>query len=310
MTVKPVEVRGYFFIVAASVLWGTMGVLAKFTYGFGVQPDVLIALRLTAGFGTLFAVLLMFGRGSLRIERRDALVLLAFGVIGVTLQRLSYFYAVSLTTATVAAILFYTYPVFLSVYAWLFFGEKLTLWDALAIALTFVGVAFVVRAYDPGVLRADVVGIAFGLASSLFFVVYFVLVRRLRGRYASWTLTVCGDGIGALVLSPVVAVSFSDVVSFPWQVWLLVLVIAWFPSLLAYLLYSHAIKYVKGQGQRSVGDGALVSRGFFNHLRRRTVRGLAGSRHCSRPGWCCLAVSAWSGLISLVCFHCFSFGVQ
>lgn len=248
MTVKPVEVRGYFFIVAASVLWGTMGVLAKFTYGFGVQPDVLIALRLTAGFGTLFAVLLMFGRGSLRIERRDALVLLAFGVIGVTLQRLSYFYAVSLTTATVAAILFYTYPVFLSVYAWLFFGEKLTLWDALAIALTFVGVAFVVRAYDPGVLRADVVGIAFGLASSLFFVVYFVLVRRLRGRYASWTLTVCGDGIGALVLSPVVAVSFSDVVSFPWQVWLLVLVIAWFPSLLAYLLYSHAIKYVKAKG--------------------------------------------------------------
>jgi drug/metabolite transporter (DMT)-like permease len=105
-----------------------------------------------------------------------------------------------------------------------------------------------VRAYDVSVLRADVLGIAFGLASSVFFVVYFVLVRRLRGHYASWTLTACGDGVGALVLSPVVAVSFAEVVAFPWQVWLLVLVIAWFPSLLAYLLYSHAIKYVKAKG--------------------------------------------------------------
>ncbi len=245
---KLAEAHGYFFIIAASLLWGTMGVLAKFAYAFGVQPDVLIALRLTVGFGTLFAVLLVSSRKSLKIDRRDALVLLAFGVIGVTLQRLSYFYAVSLTTATVAAILFYTYPVFLSIYAWLFFHEKLALWDIVAIALTFAGAAFVVRAYDPTVFRADVVGVLFGLASSLFFVVYFVLVRRLRGRYASWTLTVCGDGIGALVLSPVVAVSFSQVAAFPWQVWLLVLVIAWFPSLLAYLLYSHAIKYVKAKG--------------------------------------------------------------
>ena len=245
---KPAEMRGYFLIVAASVLWGTMGVLAKFAYAFGVQPDVLIALRLAVGFGTLFVVLSLFARGSLRVDRRDVSVLLVFGVVDVTLQRLSYFYAVSLTTATVAAILFYTYPVFLSVYAWLVFGEKLTLWDVLAIVLTFVGVAFVVRVYDVSVLRADVVGIAFGLASSLFFVAYFVLARRLRAHYASWTLTVCGDGIGALVLSPVVVVSFSEVVGFPWQVWLLVLVIAWFPSLLAYLLYSHAVKYVKAKG--------------------------------------------------------------
>lgn len=242
------ELHGYFLIVVASVLWGTMGVLAKFAYAFGVQPDVLIALRLMVGFGTLFTVLLLFARGSLRVDKRDVFALLVFGVVGVTLQRLSYFYAVSLTTATVAAILFYTYPVFLSVYAWLFFGERLTFWDVLAIVLTFVGVAFVVRVYDVAVLSVDAVGILFGLASSLFFVVYFLLVRRLRGRYASWTLTVCGDGIGALVLSPVVVVSFSNIVSFPLQVWLLVLAIAWFPSLLAYVLYSHAVKYVKAKG--------------------------------------------------------------
>ena len=58
-------------------------------------------------------------------------------------------------------------------------------------------------------------------------------------------LTLYGDGIGALVLSPVVAFSFSEIVGFPSQLWVLILAIAWFPSLLAYLLYSYGVKFVK-----------------------------------------------------------------
>ena len=34
------EMRGYSLIVAASILWGTMGILAKFAFKFGIWPDV------------------------------------------------------------------------------------------------------------------------------------------------------------------------------------------------------------------------------------------------------------------------------
>ena len=237
--------RGYFSIVAASVLWGTMGILAKFAYAYGIQPETLIALRLIVGFVTLSVALLLFGRGSLRAQRSDFLVLLGFGVFGVMLQRVSFFYAVSLTTATVAAILFYTYPVFVTIFAWFFFKEKITFRNLLAIALTFMGAALVVRVYDSASLRVNLVGVLCGLASSFLFVVYFLIAKRLRSRYASRTLTLYGDGIGALVLSPVVAFSFSEIVGFPSQLWVLILAIAWFPSLLAYLLYSYGVKFVK-----------------------------------------------------------------
>ena len=239
------DMRGYISIVAASVLWGTMGILAKFAYVFGIRPETLIALRLIVGFVTLLVVLLLFGRGALRARRSDFLVLLGFGVFGVMLQRMSFFYAVSLTTATVAAILFYTYPVFVTILAWFLFKEKITFGDLLAIVLTFLGVALVVRVYDSASLRVNFVGVLFGLASSFLFVVYFLIAKRLRSRYASWTLTLYGDGIGALVLSPVVALSFSEIVGFPLQLWVLILAISWFSSLLAYMLYSYAIKHVK-----------------------------------------------------------------
>lgn len=239
------ELRGYFLIVAASVLWGTMGILAKFSYEYGVQPATLIALRQIAGFTTLLVVLVLFDRRSLKVEKRDVALLLVLGVFAVSFQRVSYFYSISFTTATVAAILFYTYPVFVNVFAWFFLREKVAFGHLVAIVLTFLGVAFVVRVYDVAALRVNFVGILFGLACSLLFVLYFLLTKRLRSRYAGWTLTLYGDGIGALVLLPVVAVSYSEVVVFPVELWLLILAIAWFPSLLAYVLYSSALKFVR-----------------------------------------------------------------
>ncbi len=144
-----------------------------------------------------------------------------------------------------AAILFYTYPVFVTFSALFFLKETISLRELSAIVLTFLGVAFVVRAYDASALSNNLLGILFGLSSSLLFVLYFMMTKKLRNKYTSWTLTLFGDGIGALALMPIISFSIPQIMYFPLQLWLLVFTIAWVPSLLAYLLYSHALKYVK-----------------------------------------------------------------
>jgi len=242
------EMRGYVLIVAASVLWGSMGIFAEKAYAFGISPVTLIGLRLVIGFATLFAILSVFHRGSLRFHRADLWWFLVLGVVAVALQRVTYFYTIDFTTPTVAAILFYTYPVFVVVLSAVFFGEKVGFGELLAMVLTFVGVAFVVRAYDVAALRVNFVGIVLGLVASLLFVLYFMVVRRLRRKYASWTLVFYGEAVGTLFILPVLLVSLPQMTTFPVQLWLLVLVIAWIPSILAYLLYSTALKYVKAKG--------------------------------------------------------------
>jgi drug/metabolite transporter (DMT)-like permease len=111
--------------------------------------------------------------------------------------------------------------------------------------LTFSGAALVVRAYDASSLKVNLAGIIFGLLSSLLFTLYFMITKKLRDRYTSWTLTLYGDGIGLLTLTPVISLSIPQIMNFPLQLWLLIFTIAWIPSLLAYLLYSYALKYVK-----------------------------------------------------------------
>jgi len=239
------KMRGYVLIVIASILWGTMGILAKLSFEYGVLPETLIALRLAISSATLFIILMLLDKESLKIRKNDVLFFVFFGVFAIAFQRISYFYAVNLTTATVAAILFYTYPAFVTLLALFYLKEKITYKESLAIALTFLGVAFVVRAYDFSALNVNFVGIVFGLASSLLFVLYFMTTKRCRERYAGWTLTLYGDGIGALALMPIIYLSIPQITEFPPQLWLLIFAIAWVPSLLAYLLYSYALKYVK-----------------------------------------------------------------
>jgi drug/metabolite transporter (DMT)-like permease len=239
------EMQGYVLITVASILWGTLGILAKLSFEHGVLPETLIALRLVISFATLSVVLALFSKDSFKVKKTDALLFLIFGVFATALQRISYFYAVDLTTATVAAILFYTYPVFVTISASFFLKEKITSRELLAIILAISGAALVVRAYDASSLKVNLVGIIFGLLSSLLFTLYFMITKKLRNRYASWTLTLYGDGIGLLTLTPVISLSIPQIMNFPLQLWLLIFTIAWIPSLLAYLLYSYALKYVK-----------------------------------------------------------------
>jgi drug/metabolite transporter (DMT)-like permease len=237
--------RGYILITLVSIMWGTMGILQTLSYPYGIRPETLIALRLLISSATLLPALAIINRGSLRIQKRDLLPFLCFGVVAVAFQRVAYAYGVYFATPTITAILFYTYPVFVTISAWVFLKERITWREASAIALTFLGVALVVRIYDPSSLGTDLLGIFFGLGSSLCFVLYFMMTRQFRTRYTGWTITMYAEGIGALTLFPFVYVSVPEITTYPLQLWLLILVIAWILSLLGYLLYSYSLKYVK-----------------------------------------------------------------
>ena len=239
------EVYGYFLIVSASIMWGTMGIFGKLAFGYGINPVTLTALRIVISSITMLISIVLLKRNLLKIKKKDVPQLLVFAILAVALQRIAYFYTVDLTTATMAAVLFYTYPILVTVHASLFLKEKLTFSIILAIVLTFSGVAFVVKAYEAAWLNANLLGLAFGMLTSLLFALYFLMTKKLRNSYTSWTLLLYGDGLGAIALTPALCFSFSEIVSYPQQLWLLILVIGLFPSLTAYLLFSYALKYVE-----------------------------------------------------------------
>ena len=243
------ELHSYLVITVAAILWGSMGILAKLAYTYGINPLTLIALRLTISSCTLLVPFALLRRNYFKIRKEHIRDFVLFGIFAVAFQRLAYFYAVKLTTVTVAVILFYTYPIFVSVYGYKSKGEKISALTMIAILLTFTGVALVVKVHEISWVKINLPGIVAGLASSILFVQYFIQAKEFRKHYTNWTLMIYGETIGALILLPIIFASMSEMINYPLELWLLILTIAWIPSLLAYLIYSYAIKsaeYSKG----------------------------------------------------------------
>jgi len=251
-------------IALASILWGTLGVLGKMALQHGITPTLLIMLRLCISSSTLFITLIVFKRELLKINRHDIPFFIIFGILPIALQRVAYFYALDFTTATVAAMLFYTYPAIVAVVSVLLLKEKVTKKTVLAIILTFLGASFVVKIYETSQLVVNLPGVFFGLLSSVLFVVYVVMVKRLRTDYSSWTLVFYGDGFGAIALTLVTTFSLPEVTKFPIQLWSIIFTIAWIPSLLGYFLYSHALKFVEATKGSVVSIIEPVSAGLLS----------------------------------------------
>ncbi len=241
--------RGYLLAATAAVLWATMGPLGKWLYGYGVDPLTVVTLRAAIAFGTLALTLAVVDRGLLRVAGRDLPFFALHGLVGVACNYACYFYALRWTTVATAVLLLYTYPALVTLFSALFLGERLTGSKVVAVLLTFVGCVLVVQAYDLGALQWSQRGVLFGLGAGASAAAYSLLGKRALRRYPSWTVACYAFGFGALFLAMFLAGVRSPQAlvpaGYPAAAWAGILILAWFPTLLAYALFVASMTHIE-----------------------------------------------------------------
>jgi len=226
---------GYAYIVAAALLWATIGPAARFALQAGVAPLEISFWRAAIG-GALFA-LHAASRGRLRVARADLPAVGGFALLGVTILYWAYFRTVELGGAALAAILLYTAPAWVALAATLWLGERLTARKSAAVLLTLAGVALVAfgsgAGMSGGATTSRLPALAWGLLAGVAYAAYYLFGKRYFARYDAATLFAYALPIGALLLLP--GVTF---VPKSTTTWLVLLFLAVVPTYLAYSFYS------------------------------------------------------------------------
>lgn len=236
---------GYAMAFAAAVIWGTLGILAKFIYRYDVDPVVLVSLRGSIAFVTLVALLAVRDRSKLHVDRRDLSFFAVFGLVGVALNYTAYFESLRRTTATTAVILLYTSPVYVTLGAAAFFAERLTRAKVIALVVTFAGCFLVAGGYDSRLLALNPAGTLFGLGAAVTYASYTLLSKQALKKYSSWTSVLYAFGFGSLFLLIFAGRRLGSVTALPLRAWLLILGLAWGPTLTAYALYVRSLNYIE-----------------------------------------------------------------
>jgi len=263
---------GYLLAGTAGVLWSTMGVLGKIAFRYGIDPLSLVTLRAIIASLTLALIVAMVNRDIFKIRARDALFFALFGLIGVAANYSSYFYAIKLTTVSTAVILLYTYPAFVTIFSRHLFGERIGIIKLFALILTFTGCALVVRLYSVEYLKLNYLGIVFGLIAGLTAAVYSILSKLALREHNSSTIVLYAFSFGALfllifsLLARQSQPATASMLNFPPQVWLITLVIAWFPTLSGYFAYTSSLRYIEASRASIVSTIEPVSASLLAHI--------------------------------------------
>lgn len=173
METRSASVKGLLAIALAAALWAIAAATARSLFDRGVEPIELAEAR---------SVLAALGLAFLPQARRSApqrslWPVIALGV-SIALVNAVYYMAIARLDVAVALVLQYTAPAL--VVGWVAWQKRAapSAEVAAALAVTFVGVVLVSGLLDSGVGKINAVGIAFGLASSLFFATYTLLSER------------------------------------------------------------------------------------------------------------------------------------
>ena len=180
-------------VLLSAVAFGLMPVFAKLAYAEGVNLGTLLAIRFTLASATIWGTWAVTGgRTRTGTEKRPRpasgvlLPLVALGALGYVGQSFSYFTALSEISASATGLLLYTYPIMVTLLAFLVYREPLTRRKLLALALASVGALLVLGIFSSllgvgglglGTLRPG--GVAWALAAAAIYSLYIIAGTRL-----------------------------------------------------------------------------------------------------------------------------------
>ena len=172
-------------LVLAAVLIGFNFVAIKVAVG-SIPPLVVGALRFTVGGVLLLSFVRLMGLGS-RPTRRLLLTTLGIGLVGGTLYNVALNEGTSMTSASSAALIMATSPVWGMLLAAGFGVEPLRATNVVGAVVSIAGVALILgRGLEGG--GSSLVGDLLVLVASVSFAAYIVLSRTQHGNYPALTI--------------------------------------------------------------------------------------------------------------------------
>ncbi|WP_318310740.1 DMT family transporter [Flagellimonas crocea] len=174
--------------IGATVIYGINHTVAKGVMPMHVGPFGFIFLRV-AGAAALFWLITLFGPKE-KIEKRDWGRIFLCSIMGMSINMLSFFKGLQLSTPINSAVLVTITPIIVVVLSALFLSERITLNKGLGIFLGFVGAVGLIM--FGAEVRQDAPNIPFGnflfIINATAYGSYLILVKKLIQRYHPFTM--------------------------------------------------------------------------------------------------------------------------
>jgi drug/metabolite transporter (DMT)-like permease len=250
---------GYGLAAGGAALFSTKAILVKLMYAAGATPEMALALRVLIALPFFIAIGVMeMRKRQTRGEAMPAPGLVVktagVGLIGYWLASWLDFEGLVYVTAQFERLVLFTYPLFVMILGWLFFGGRLTAIGLGGLAISYLGLAIVFRQGLEHSGDDVVTGGLYVLGAAFAFASYQVMAKPLIGKLGSGLFTSIAMIAASLMVLAHVGFDggFDFAIVTPWLL-VLGILIAIFATVLPSFLMNAAIGRIGATSNAMIG---------------------------------------------------------
>ena len=230
--------------LVSSAAFATSGAFGKSLLVGGWSPGAVVTLRITLAAVVLLGPALWALRGRWAALRRNAWVVVGYGLTGVAGCQLAYFNAVTHLSVGVALLLEYLAPVLIVGWLWLRHRQRPRRLTVAGVGLAVAGLLLVLDVV--GGASVSAVGVLWGLGAAVCLVLYFLLADHVDDDVPPLALAGGGLAVGAASLWATALTGLLDMTRGAAHVPLGGVVVPWWVPVLVIALVAAAFAYVTG----------------------------------------------------------------
>ncbi|MBQ4133662.1 MAG: DMT family transporter [Desulfovibrionaceae bacterium] len=167
---------GYVMIILCAILFSLIGVISRVPLAEGLDPVEIAFWRAT--FGSVFFVSHGMLVGAWRIPAKQRAIFTAFGIPGVGILFFLYVYGVQHAGASMTCVLNNTFPIWVAIWAYLFFNEAMTGQKITSVALAVAGASLIAVSGGGLPEGASPLGIAAACGTGFLFSLHSLVVKK------------------------------------------------------------------------------------------------------------------------------------
>lgn len=227
-----------FMIVLGATFWGIIGIFVKGLYDLGFSSMQISFLRVFSAAILLSIYVLLTNKKAFKIKFKDVYYFVGTGIISIVIFNYCYFVAIKETSLSIAAILLYTAPSFVTVFSYLIFKDKITFNKFISLILTFIGCILVTGYFDSSCNKISTIGLFCGIVSGIAYALYSIFGKLALKKYSSITVTLYSFILATIGAFPLIPIKNTMILSLNTKAILYTLGLGLFSTVLAFLFYT------------------------------------------------------------------------
>lgn len=232
-------------IAIGASLWGVIGVFVTFLYEVGFTPLEVVAVRVLTA--SLFMVLYVFlkNRHLFKIKITDSRYFIGTGIVSIVLFNWCLFSSMKESSISIAFILLYTAPAFVTILSRIVFKEALTAHKITALLITLIGCSLVIGIFSSSTASISLYGLILGLGSGFFYALYSIFGKAALSKYDSLTVTVYTFLFATVAIVPFSGLGAKITLLTDVKVLVLVIGLGFLSTMLPFIFYTKGLHYVE-----------------------------------------------------------------